>query len=85
MSLDQLHLLPEMAQQAILDGPALAPPPGVRPSLDRPPNLNALGLAATTICLSVSTIALLLAAYAKLRYVKKVHVEDCRHIASCGD
>ncbi|KAI0014735.1 hypothetical protein F4780DRAFT_788472 [Xylariomycetidae sp. FL0641] len=76
MSLDQLHLLPPSAQQAILDGLALAPPAGITPELVNPPNRNGLGLAVTTVCLVVATIALLLAAYAKLRCVKKAHVED---------
>ncbi|RYP18288.1 hypothetical protein DL765_004008 [Monosporascus sp. GIB2] len=40
MSLDQLHLLPPAQQEAILNGPALAPPPGVMPNFDDPPNNN---------------------------------------------
>lgn len=79
MSLDQLYLLPEAAQEAILNGPALVPPAGVIPNLDNPPNRNALGLAITTVCLSVSTVAFVLAAYAKLRCLKKVHLEDCKY------
>lgn len=78
MSLDQLYLLPEATQQAILNGPALVPPAGVTPNLDNPPNRNAISLAVTTVCLSVSTVAFVLAAYAKLGVIKKVHLEDCR-------
>ncbi|KAI8631911.1 hypothetical protein F5Y19DRAFT_422503 [Xylariaceae sp. FL1651] len=73
-----------MAQQAILNGPALAPPPGVRPNFDHPPNQNNLALAVTTICLSVSTTAFVLAAYAKLCCVKKVHFEDFIVLAGYG-
>ncbi|KAI0178975.1 hypothetical protein GGR52DRAFT_534303 [Hypoxylon sp. FL1284] len=84
MSLDQLYLLPEAAQQAILNGPALPPPDGVKLELDNPPNRNDLGVAVTTVCLCVSTIAFGLAAYAKLRCVKKVHLEDFFVFASYG-
>ncbi|RYO83188.1 hypothetical protein DL762_006233 [Monosporascus cannonballus] len=44
MSLDQLHLLPPAQQEAILNGPALAPPPGVMSNFDDPPNNNTLAL-----------------------------------------
>ncbi|KAI1131672.1 hypothetical protein F5Y10DRAFT_275404 [Nemania abortiva] len=73
MSLDQLHNLPEAAQQAILNGPALAPPPGIIPNLDHPPNQNALGLAVTTI-----------STYAKLHGGKKPHYEHTFVLASYG-
>ncbi|KAI0424306.1 hypothetical protein F5Y09DRAFT_353572 [Xylaria sp. FL1042] len=76
MSLDQLHDLPEIIQQIILNGPALAPPPGTIPNLDHPPNQNALGLAVTTLCFSISTLAILVATYAKLKRVKKPYYED---------
>ncbi|KAI0521857.1 hypothetical protein F5B22DRAFT_661252 [Xylaria bambusicola] len=84
MSLDQLHELPEWLQEIILNGPALAPPPGVKSNLDHPPNLNTLGIAVTTICLSISTIVFALAAYAKLYCMKKVHVEDFLVLSSYG-
>ncbi|RYP01506.1 hypothetical protein DL764_006201 [Monosporascus ibericus] len=42
MSLDQLHLLPPAQQEAILNGPAHAPPPGVTPNFEDPPNNNRL-------------------------------------------
>ncbi|KAH9908494.1 hypothetical protein F4778DRAFT_717402 [Xylariomycetidae sp. FL2044] len=75
-SLDQLHLLPPAAQAAILNGPALAPPPGVLPNLTNPPNQNDIGLAVSIICLAVATTAITLAAYAKIRCMKKVELED---------
>lgn len=82
MSLDQIHLLPEMAQQAILNGPALDPPPGIMPNFDNPPNGNAIGLAITTVSISISTAALVLAAYVKLYRVRKAHLEDCMNMNS---
>ncbi|KAK5634677.1 hypothetical protein RRF57_010390 [Xylaria bambusicola] len=73
---DKLHDLPEWLQEIILNGPALAPPPGVKSNLDNPPNLNTLGIAVTTLCLAISTIVFALAAYAKLYCMRKVHIED---------
>ncbi|KAI1123811.1 hypothetical protein F5Y10DRAFT_251096 [Nemania abortiva] len=84
MSLDQLHLLPEAAQQAILDGPGLIPPEGVIPNFDNPPNQNSLGLAVISVCLSISTLAFATAAYAKLYCMKKIHVEDFLVVSSYG-
>ncbi|KAJ3566290.1 hypothetical protein NPX13_g7188 [Xylaria arbuscula] len=78
MALDQLHNLPDYIQEVILNGPALAPPDGVIPNLVDRPNQNALGLAVVTICLSISTFAILLAAYAKLYGKKPFHYEDYR-------
>lgn len=79
MSLDQLHELPDWLQEIILNGPALAPPPGVTSNLEHPPNMNVLGIAVVTLCLAVSTIVFSLEAYAKLYCMKKVHIEDCKH------
>ncbi|KAI0411877.1 hypothetical protein F5X98DRAFT_380285 [Xylaria grammica] len=76
MSLDQLHSLPPAQQQAILNGPALAPPAGVVPNLDNPPNGNALCLGIIAYLLILATSAFTLAAYVKLFYVKKLYLED---------
>ncbi|RYP84725.1 hypothetical protein DL770_005177 [Monosporascus sp. CRB-9-2] len=53
MSLDQLHLLPPAQQEAILNGPAHAPPPGVIPNFEDPPNNNTSGVAAASSLLSL--------------------------------
>ncbi|KAI1358362.1 hypothetical protein F5Y08DRAFT_321958 [Xylaria arbuscula] len=84
MALDQLHNLPDYIQEVILNGPALAPPDGVIPNLVDRPNQNALGLAVVTICLSISTFAILLAAYAKLYGKKPFHYEDFFVLAGYG-
>lgn len=78
MSLDNFHLLPAAQQEAILNGPALAPPPGVIPNLDNPPNSNTLALAVGISCICVSTIAVVLGTYSKLRLMKNLHIEDCK-------
>ncbi|KAI1119778.1 hypothetical protein F5Y10DRAFT_259644 [Nemania abortiva] len=76
MSLDQLHLLPPAQQEAILNGPALDPPPGVMPNFDNPPNGNALCIAVIAVLLVLATSAFILAAYVKSFYVKKLYLED---------
>ncbi|KAI0914583.1 hypothetical protein F4823DRAFT_636026 [Ustulina deusta] len=76
MSLDQLHSLPPAQQQAILNGPALAPPAGVVPNLDNPPNGNVLCLGIITFLLILATSTFILAVYVKLFYVKKLYLED---------
>ncbi|KAI8950246.1 hypothetical protein F4801DRAFT_590474 [Xylaria longipes] len=76
MSLDQLHSLPPAQQQAILNGPALAPPAGVVPNLGNPPNGNVLCLIITTFLLLVATSAFTLAGYVKLFYDKRIYLED---------
>ncbi|KAI0862763.1 hypothetical protein F4860DRAFT_110832 [Xylaria cubensis] len=76
MSLEQLSSLPPAQQQAILNGPALAPPAGVVPNFDNPPNGNVLCLIIMTIFLVIATLVFALAVYAKLFYIKKLHVED---------
>ncbi|KAJ3575422.1 hypothetical protein NPX13_g4037 [Xylaria arbuscula] len=82
MSLSQFHQLPEWLQEIILNGPALAPPPGVTSNLEHPPNSNVLGIVVTTLCLAISTVVFVLAAYAKLFCIKKVHIEDFFVLAS---
>ncbi|TRX89573.1 hypothetical protein FHL15_009482 [Xylaria flabelliformis] len=81
MSLEQISSLPPAQQQAILNGPALAPPAGVVPNLDNPPNSNVLCLIIMTIFLVIATLVFTLAVYAKLFYIKKLHVEDCKTIS----
>ncbi|KAI1275365.1 hypothetical protein F5Y07DRAFT_369840 [Xylaria sp. FL0933] len=76
MSLDQLHLLPPAQQEAILNGPALAPPAGIVPNLENPPNSNTLGLAVETFLFTLSTVAAILAAYVKIFVTKRRHLED---------
>ncbi|KAI8635301.1 hypothetical protein F5Y19DRAFT_469171 [Xylariaceae sp. FL1651] len=84
MSLDQIYLLPLAQQEAILNGPALAPPPGVISNLDDPSNGNAAGLAASILLLSLATITVLLATYTKLFFVKKIYLEDYLAFAGYG-
>lgn len=69
--------LPPQVQQKILDGPAMAPPPGVLPNLNNPPNHNAMGITFGAICVAVASIAFIFRIYCQTRVLKKWRVEDC--------
>ncbi|KAI1129660.1 hypothetical protein F5Y10DRAFT_263886 [Nemania abortiva] len=75
MSADLSSLSPEELQ-ALLDGPALPPPPGVVPNLDNPPNHNDAGLATIIVLLALATIAMGLYAYGRIFHLKRFHVSD---------
>ncbi|CAJ2508381.1 Uu.00g134070.m01.CDS01 [Anthostomella pinea] len=77
MDLTQIHKLPPAEQDAILDGPALPLPPGVSaPNFENPQNSDALAYAAVSICLAVSSLAVLVRFYAKCIRGKKILAED---------
>ncbi|KAI1348543.1 hypothetical protein F5Y01DRAFT_306736 [Xylaria sp. FL0043] len=84
MSHDLFHSLPLKVQEAILNGPAYIPPPGVVPNLEHPPNRNRLVLIVIIICLTVATIASLLRGYSRICILRNVSREDCE-IASTSD
>ncbi|XXG96157.1 hypothetical protein Hte_002436 [Hypoxylon texense] len=75
MSADISALTPEQLD-ALLNGPALAPPDGVIPNFDNPPNKNYIAAAVVPICLAATTIAVLLRTYARIFCVKKVGIPD---------
>ncbi|RYP25826.1 hypothetical protein DL767_008249 [Monosporascus sp. MG133] len=76
MLLDTLYLLPLEEQEAILDGPALRPPPGIEPNFDHPPNRNGIGQSVVPIYLTLVTLAILLQGYARVFIAKKLHLDD---------
>ncbi|KAI1429666.1 hypothetical protein F5Y12DRAFT_795194 [Xylaria sp. FL1777] len=82
MSLDSFHSLPKEVQEAILNGPAHAAPPGVVPNLEHPPNGNNLVLVVILICLTFATIAAILRGYARIFVLRNVSRED--YIACIG-
>lgn len=65
------------AEQVILNGPALRPPPGVKSNFVNPPNMDFIVILTISICTSFSTIAILLRLYTKLIVIRKVVFEDC--------
>ncbi|KAK6951113.1 hypothetical protein Daesc_007643 [Daldinia eschscholtzii] len=81
-ALDPLYLLPPEQQQAILNGPALAPPSeDVVPNFENPPNMNGLAIAVTTVALVIVTIAVFLRAYVKIWIVKNPQIHDVRDLS----
>lgn len=64
-----------------LNGPALAPPPGVTPDFESPPNNNPLAIGVISACTAVSTICLLLRAYARVWLQRRVQIEEGVHLS----
>lgn len=62
---------------ALLNGPAGPPPPGVRPNFDDPANLNGLVILTLTLCLVFATLAVLMRTYTKLFLIRSWDYEDC--------
>jgi len=71
------NLTPQQLQ-ALLEGPALAPPLGVIPQLTHPPNLRATGVAVQVVCLILATLAICIRVYTKARIIGQVVLADCQ-------
>ncbi|KAI0971895.1 hypothetical protein F4678DRAFT_432439 [Xylaria arbuscula] len=85
MDLTQINNLSPEQQDAILNGPALAPPPTVPgPRFDDPPNGNTVAYAAVSICLTASSVAVLVRFFAKCIRPWKIQVEEPFMIAAFG-
>jgi hypothetical protein len=61
---------------AILKGPALPPPPGVRPDFDNPPNGSAVAIFTLAFTLAIVTIAVVMRIYTKLRLLGSFSKDD---------
>ncbi|KAI1820012.1 hypothetical protein F4861DRAFT_94940 [Xylaria intraflava] len=64
------------ALDALLDGPALAPPPGVVPQLDNPPSMHVTGLVVPIVTLVISTLTVAIRMYTQTRIIRKVTISD---------
>ncbi|KAI0377393.1 hypothetical protein F5Y04DRAFT_285032 [Hypomontagnella monticulosa] len=60
------NLSPEELEN-LLNGPALAPPPGVVPQFDNPPNHWILSRGAIIACLTITTVAVATSLYTRIR------------------
>ncbi|EYE93879.1 uncharacterized protein EURHEDRAFT_459029 [Aspergillus ruber CBS 135680] len=73
---------------ALLNAPALEPPPDVTPMFDSPTNRNDHAWGITTVCMLVATLCLCLRWYVRIWLDRKVRVEDvmaiCAYGAHCG-
>jgi hypothetical protein len=63
--------------QALLDGPAMNPPPGVMPNFVDPPNLRREVILGLTIYMTTATLVVLMRLYTKLFLFRKIIFEDC--------
>lgn len=61
-----------------LSGPALAPPEGVTPNFDNPPNGNAVASTSLILMMVISTLCILIRLYGKVYMTRKVHIEDSK-------
>lgn len=65
------------AMQALLNGPAAKPPPGVLPNFVDPHDISAAVIAVMSTCLIVTFLVLSIRSYTKLRLMHSVACEDC--------
>ena len=63
--------------QALLDGPAMAPPSGIEPDFVNPENLTRYFVLTVVLTVMVSTLAFLMRVYTKTCLIRKVGWEDC--------
>ncbi|KAI1504749.1 hypothetical protein F5X99DRAFT_416452 [Biscogniauxia marginata] len=84
MSLDQVFNLALEEKQLILNGPALAPPEGIVPNFENPPNRNDLAEITSITCLTIASVGMLLRIYAKVFCVRRLEIEDLLAIAAFG-
>lgn len=71
----QLQLL-----QKALDGPAMAPPPGIIPNYVDPPNLEKEFYIDLILCLTISVLVVSMRMWTKARLLRKVQIEDCKKL-----
>ncbi|OQE34878.1 hypothetical protein PENCOP_c015G07554 [Penicillium coprophilum] len=67
-----------------LNGPALAPPEGVIPNLDNPPNNNGLAIGVLSACTAIATVCLFIRAYARIWLLRKVQIEEGLTLCAYG-
>lgn len=63
---------------ALLNGPAGAPPAGVKSNFDNPPNLHTNLIATVVVGLVSSTLVVVIRFYSKLVLIKSTAYEDCK-------
>ncbi|KAI1746006.1 hypothetical protein F4680DRAFT_400001 [Xylaria scruposa] len=81
--MDLSSLSPQVLQP-ILEGPALAPPPGLTPEFDNPPSRNVFAYAIVAVTIPLSSIFFLFRLYSRLFCVKRLKPEDFLVLAAYG-
>lgn len=64
--------------QKLLNGPGMAPPPGIKPNFVNPPNLEKEFYIDLILCLTISVLVVGMRMWTKARLVRKVVIEDCK-------
>ena len=77
MSKPTALLTPEQLQE-LLNGPAGTPPLHVQPNFDNPTSLHVYAIPTLVLSLTISTVALVVRMYTKLRIIRSLVVEDCK-------
>ncbi|KAL3477400.1 hypothetical protein BJX99DRAFT_226215 [Aspergillus californicus] len=67
-----------------LDGPALAPPVGVIPQFDNPPNQNGVAIGVLSTCAVFATVCCCLRGYARVVLLRKFQIEEVLVIIAYG-
>lgn len=78
-SLDLIYMLPPEQQDQIINGPALAPPDGVTPNFQDPPNQSIIAEVITPILVAIVAILVLLRFCSKVVVQRSVHIEDGKY------
>ncbi|KAI6080682.1 hypothetical protein F4821DRAFT_250997 [Hypoxylon rubiginosum] len=76
MSREILSQLSPAQLAALMDQPAMPPPPGVTPNFEHRFNRNGLSISASTICLVASTVAILIRIYSRLVKMRTANIRD---------
>ena len=63
---------------ALLNGPAGMPPPGVQSDFVNPPNLDTNVYIAVTFCITFASLAVLIRIYTKIFVLHSVGYDDCQ-------
>lgn len=63
--------------KALLEGPAAAPPPGVKSNFVNPESLSRYSVLISVMIVGISTLAILVRMYTKIWIIQKVEWEDC--------
>lgn len=64
--------------EALLNGPAATPSPGILPNFDNPPNLNISIHLSAAICIPLASLAVLIRLYTKCFILRSIGYDDCK-------
>lgn len=80
-AVDFTKLTPEQLD-AVLEMPAMAPPTGEVSNFINPPNQNGMAVGIMVLCVVVTTLCLLIRAYARLILLKRIQAQEYLIVAA---